>query len=214
MANYMTATLHISEFKNTNIVGDGVMWEYQIVNWAVVNCTNVGLIGDYGSLTGFSGSFNGVIDITGSLPETMGQGTRNGYLNVWGTVSRETGIDRFNVVRVHGLGGEKIITGYIEDDTIADRIIIFSKKYNSSNAVASIPHHRAFMVNGTPKITGSDITSNAAYLGSDSNKPIPELDESVWVNANGATPPNLAANYAGLSAAYKFASAGEFDSLP
>jgi hypothetical protein len=200
MANYMVSSLHVPEFKNTNIVGDGDRWANGVVNnyLTLVSTNNLGLVGDYSNFMGLSGSFDGITDIVGPLPETIGQGARKGYLNIWSNVTRETGIDRFKVVYVHGSGGEKIITGSTSDPTVADLVIIYSQKYNPSNAVHSIPYYRAFLDGTTPKIIPAGTTTpsiDAAYKGSSTTgfQQVPLLNEADWVaymdSNNGAEPP-------------------------
>jgi hypothetical protein len=101
MANYLVSSLHIPEFKNTNILGDGDKWDSGIVNnyLTLISTNNIGLIGNYSSFAGVSGSFSGITDILGPLPESIGQATRKGYLNIWNNILRETGTSRFNVAR-------------------------------------------------------------------------------------------------------------------
>jgi hypothetical protein len=223
MANYMKDVLKISEFKNTNIIGDVNKWtdgnDVSIggSNIRLIPTTNISLIGDYSSLYGLVTQETGVLDIKGSLPQRIMLFSGTGmYLNIWQDVLRETNILDFPVVTVRGTGGNLITTGSPLAPNCEAKVIIYYNKYTGTPNATLKPHHRAFISDGIPKITGSDITSNAAYLGSDSNKLIPELDESKWIKAaNGeiATPPNLAASYADLPASWKMTQA-EFDSLP
>jgi hypothetical protein len=220
MANYLISALHIAEFKNTNIIGNGDRWDSsRIVNnyLTLIPTTNVGLTGDYSSFEGFSGYFSGITDISGPLPETIGQNTRKGYLNIWNNVLRETIINRFNVVYAHGAGGEKIITGDIEESTIANLVIIYSQKYDPANAVVSIPYYRAFLDGTDPKIIPAGTTTpaiNSAYKGADATgaKQVPLLNEADWVNYmnshNGAEP-----NLQSYSSAPKW-DAAAFNAVP
>jgi hypothetical protein len=53
MANYLIKTLQVSEFRNTNIIGDADKWDGSggLKNLTLkMPITNVGLIGDYSSV--------------------------------------------------------------------------------------------------------------------------------------------------------------------
>ena len=216
MAKYMVENLGINEFHNTNIIGDYVNWTgYKLFE-------NVALVGgDYSKISGdvLYIKTQGVIDIKGQLPkQIMDSSTEAKYLNIWSNVSRETNVHRFPVVAIRGAGGEFITTGnYLATDAEA-KVIIYHNKYTGtppSNGDIQ-PNHRAFVVNGTPKITGGSIPSSNAswYQGTEPANPIPSLDESAWIEyANGGTlPTNLATSYTTLPTEYKITQE-EFDGL-
>jgi hypothetical protein len=157
----------------------------------------------------------GVFDIVGGVPAYLGMAHE--YVNLWGTVLRETEVSPdIKVIYLHGSGGEYIKASDYVYNTSAS--VVISKKYNdnlSTNAAVYKPYHRAFVnAAGKVKLTGSDLSGiDAKYLGSDSTKPVPSLDEADWITAanNGTTPANLADNYVGLSSDYKWNSAEDFN---
>jgi hypothetical protein len=221
MANYLKSVLHIAEFKNTNIIGDGDMWDSGISGntFTLLPATNVGLIGDYGidnmnSIGGVHGG-RGVLDITGQVPKYLS--TTHGYVNFWDDILRETHLEHnMQIVHLRGLGGEFIKSG----DTFYPEktYVVISKKYTKAlvgGAATLKPYHRAFVnAAGQVKLTGPDLTGiDAKYLGSNSNRPVPSLDEEDWITAgnNGTTPLNLAANYTALDSAYKWADVNDFN---
>jgi hypothetical protein len=79
--------------------------------------------------------------------------------------------------------------------------MIYSEKYNPSNAVNSLPYYRAFLDGTTPKIVpvGTEGASiNAAYKGADTTgtQQVPLLDKAAWItymNANNGAEPGLQA---------------------
>ena len=130
------------------------------------------------------------------------------------------------MVAIRGSGGQHITTGNFYVPDAEAQVIIYHNKYTGTppNNGGIQPRHRAFMVDGTPKITGEHpvdgqipSSDTAAYQGNKSTtKPIPCLDENAWLDfANGliSEPANLAANYAGLPSDYKMTQ-DEFDNLP
>jgi hypothetical protein len=224
MANYLTSSVGITAFKNTNIVGDGDKW----YAWdgssgksgdtlTLKPANNVGLTGDYSTIYSMGVNGEGVLDFSGLTPSELAEGDmKKLYINLWSDVSRETIFTNFPIVRVMGSGIEYILSGY--GDGLGKVGVLISKKYSSltTNANNLKPYHRAFIDSaGNVKLTGPDLSGiDAKYLGSNSNQPIPSLDEAVWITAgnNGATPANLAANYASLSSIYKWSSLADFNS--
>ncbi|MCL2766946.1 MAG: chitobiase/beta-hexosaminidase C-terminal domain-containing protein, partial [Peptococcaceae bacterium] len=209
MAKYMDEKLGITAFHNTNIIGDWSIWN------GLRQYNNVALIGDYSSQYSISMNSQGVIDIKGPLPKLiMNDGTNARYLNIWDNVSRETNIFDFPVAVIKGSGGEFITTGFDLAPTAVARVIIYHNKYNSMPLANGglQPHHRAFVVNGTPKVTGGSIpiTNTGWYQGTRPANPVPNLDERAWIdfaNNGGTAPENLAANYEGLAAEFRMTQA-------
>jgi hypothetical protein len=231
MANYLISALHIAEFKNTNIIGNGDRWD-RIVNngeystLSLIPITNIGLIGHYGVDIMNSGlGSQGVLDITGQVPAYLN--TTHGYVNFWSDVLREIFLEfNMHVVHLRGLGGEFIKPG---DTAFPERNpVVISKKYTNAlvgNAAILKPYHRAFVDNsGQVKLTGPDLAGiDAKYLGSNSNWPVPSLNEEDWIKfGNGATSGfssgvsivggtlRLAQNYASLDSAYKWSNLADF----
>jgi hypothetical protein len=174
---------------------------------------NVAFIGDHSNALCHSNlnrlyiKTQGVIDVAGALPRQIMDSSAIDvrYLNIWSNVSRATNVFDFPVVTIRGSGGQFITTSNSVSVNAEARVIIYHNKYNAQppNNGGMQPHHRAFVVGGTPKITGGSIPSvNAAwYQGNRPNNPIPNLDENAWIdfaNNGGSAPANLAANYAGL----------------
>ena len=203
MANYMRSNLNISEFKNTNILGDGSQWN-GTNTMDLPFLTNVGLIGNYGGIAvnnGLNKRIRGILDITGTAPNTISNDSRNGYLNLY-NVSGNMGVNRFYVVSIKDLNNIDKVNAGNPWATSAEpaSVIIYPKKYATnllSNESANLkPAYRAFLDGNTLKITpvtGSP-TVNAAYKGTDTNgsTQVPPLDEASWINAansnNGAAP--------------------------
>jgi hypothetical protein len=73
MANYLIKTLQVSEFRNTNIIGDADKWTEGVDHYGLrlIPTVNVGLIGDYGNIDGIGMAEN---------------------KNLWNAVSRETAV--------------------------------------------------------------------------------------------------------------------------
>jgi hypothetical protein len=234
MANFLRSSrtgsdrgLSVSEFRNTNIVGDGGMWS----NVLLPDTVNVGLIGDY-SVDILVGRFQGVTDILGPAPRIIGQGInlKTGYLNLWDNVSHHTIVGKFDILRVRETGGGNILAGD-PDPSIRVSFVVYDKRYESfiSGAETSRPNHRAFMVGYVAKLTGDEIPSGvnqAAYQGRLQNSPVPSYVEEDWIKfGNGATTgfspgviyangiPQLAESYATLLPEYKITQE-EFDALP
>jgi hypothetical protein len=76
MANYMVSSLHIDEFKNTNIIGDGSGWYVwngttgkNGNNLTLPPIANVGLIGDYSGIDALNANVKGMLDIKGAAPQ-------------------------------------------------------------------------------------------------------------------------------------------------
>jgi len=221
MANYLISSLGISEFKNTNIIGDGDKWSsLSGSNYlSLIPTRNIGLIGDYNNIVYIDGNFNGVIDIKfTTISSTLfgiSQTTANrGYLNIWHDISSETRYGAFGVVYIRGLGGEYIHTGVSGFPATYTNVIISKKYAGSLVGHASLqPNHRAFVDNtGQAKVTGADLTGiDTKYLGTDATRPVPSLNEEDWLKfGNGATSgfstgvtlvngiPQLATNYTNL----------------
>jgi hypothetical protein len=222
MANYLKSSAGITAFKNTNILGDGDKW----YAWdgssgkrgndlGLKTTNNVGLIGDYSTIYDMGVYGKGILDFSGLTPSSLANGDLNLYINLWSNVLRETLVNNFPIVRVMGSGIEYILSG--TGDMTGKIGVIISKKYSSltTNANNLKPYHRAFIdSSGNVKLTGPDLSGiDAKYLGSNSNQPIPSLDEAAWITAgnNGTTPANLAANYASLSSIYKWSSLADFN---
>jgi hypothetical protein len=235
MANYLKSDAHIAAFKNTNIIGDGDKWHA----WdgssgkngnvlTLTPTTNVGLIGDYGSLSAIEGAFHGVIDIKGMVPSSgisQSLDGKRGYINIWDNILHETFIGGFGVGYLHNSGGEYIISGAYGYPETYIGVVIYSKKYNKSaligNATVGIgglaPTHRAFVDNSDAvKLTDGNAAGgfDVEYRGQYPNLPVPALDEAAWITAgnNGTTPANLAANYASLDPQYKWDDQADLDS--
>jgi hypothetical protein len=228
MANYMVSSLHINAFKNTNIIGDGDMWDNlgnimgsNLKSLILISTVNIGIIGDYSSIEGMSGNFRGLTDIKGIAPIGIGQGGRTGYFNIWDNVSRETlQFANISVVRIHGTGGHKVGTDIYEEGT-KTFVVIYDKKYTDnldSNVYNMHPYHRAFVDSSgqirvvDPEMTGID----GKYKGSNKNQSIPSLNEEDWITAgnSGLDKPtaDLSSTYASLSSAYKWNDAADFNS--
>jgi hypothetical protein len=210
MANYMVSNLHISEFKNTNIIGDGDKWSsIAYSNLSLIPTTNVGLIGDYSNIGTLGGIFKGVTDIKGKTPTYIGQddSTVRGYIDLW-HIQNNMGINNFYVISIKDLDG---IQYFNKDDpgwSIYNpaNVVIYPKKYGTSvingESVFLKPKYRAFLdgptaQTGTPKImpVDSSFTDSSYYKGtvvSASGAPnVYPLDEASWINAannNGAAP--------------------------
>ena len=231
MANYLRSALGISEFRNTNIVGDGSEWSGATDTAILPDTVNVGLIGDYYNIVILRGRFHGVTDILGRTPEYISQGAnpRKGYFNVWSNVLRETRVTKFDIVRVRGTGGGNIVTGSISWGN-ESRLVVYDKKYTGTVTGAQTlrPNHRAFVIGNIVKLTGGSIPNAdaTAYQGDDETEPVPSPNEEDWIKfGNGATTgftsgvtyvndmPQLAANYAALPSSYKITQS-EFDNLP
>jgi hypothetical protein len=231
MANYMTGRMGISSFANTNIIGDAEKWsnyDSTIRELILIPSTNIGLIGNYNIANMHNNTIDsyGVLDMVGQVPEYLD--TAHGYVNLWDDVSRETLIAYItNVVHLRGQGGEFIGSG---DTSYPDRTpVVISKKYNGAlvgNAAILKPYHRAFVdAGGQVRLTGSDLGIDAKYLGSNSNQPVPSLNEEDWIRfGNGATSGfssgvsivggtlQLASNYVSLGSTYKWNDADDFNS--
>jgi hypothetical protein len=211
MANYLISDAHVTEFRNTNIIGDRDKW---LTGNGAIPIMHVGLIGDH-STSVIGSSYDGEIDIVGALPVSIGQGTRKGFLHVWNDISSSLLISGFRVVRVHGSNGHLIYTGDVSDPTAAIELIIFDKKYSNMPDNILKPHHRAFVdANGNIKLTGSGSDFDAKYLGQDSTKPVPKFDANSWqaINTQNGDPGNLANNYSSLDASYKWSNQAALDS--
>jgi len=209
MANYMRSALGITQFNNTNIIGDSGEWvtgngvTITGNNITLIPLTNVGLIGNYSSIIHFVGTFKGVLDIKGTAPKYISQNdsTTRGYINLW-NVSSNIGVNRFYVVSIKDLSG----IGYVNKveawaglNQGPATVVIYPKKYNPTAITGEIgfliPEYRAFFDGNTPKITpvtGSPSVA-AAYKGKNTNGSVqvPPLDEASWINAennNGAAP--------------------------
>jgi hypothetical protein len=219
MANYMMDTLNISSLANTNIIGDSTKWNYGsgAKNLYTIPAVNIGIIGDYSAENNFQANVTGVLDIKGNPPSDINNysGTLN-RVNLWGNISYSVNL-RVPIVFVGWAGGENVMTGVSGYPTTFARVILYAKKYTGTPNTILKPHHRAFMVNNTPKFTGGSIPSSntTVYQGSDSTKSIPELDESLWIKfANGeiSQPSDIATNYSMLASNNKITQS-EFDAL-
>jgi hypothetical protein len=194
MANYLVSNLHVAEFKNTNIVGDGEKWNNKTLNGDGLDnlrlkpTINVGLIGNYNTISNLYGRFQGVTDIKGNASRNIQQNViRTGYINVWDDISRNIfGISAFSVIHIHGAGGNKVGTN-VSAAQYRTFVVIYDKKYNeplSSNVNNASPLHRAF-VNSSGQIKFSNSTwetGQRKYTGSDSTKPIPFFKEEDWLD--------------------------------
>jgi hypothetical protein len=225
MANYLVSAVHVPEFKNTNIIGNGDKWyawdgssgKISDTRVILMPTSNVGLIGSYNNIT-TEGSFYGVTDLVSATPMGIGHHLidKTGYLNLWNNVPREIRVSGFFVANIKGSGGNYIVGGVSTPETIPN-VIIFSKKYTnalSSGAEYYQPFYRAFVdSSGKVKLTGAGSDFDAKYLGFDSTKPIPAFDEEAWLTAanNGTTPPDLAPNYASLDPEYKWNNQADLD---
>jgi hypothetical protein len=218
MANYLISDLHVSGFKNTNIIGNADKWSnYSNSQFHLIPTTNIGLIGNYGDVINLSEwQGHGVLDIVGTLPQFISM--THDYYNLWSDVSRETSVNKgSNVVYLHGSGGEYIVAGDSNDQIRAS--VVISKRYTnapSGYAATYKPYYRAFFDVSNPddvRLTGPGSDFDAKYLGSNSAQPIPALDEAVWIAAgnSGTMPSNLAANYSALSSTYKLINQAELD---
>jgi hypothetical protein len=227
MANYLKGAVHVAEFRNTIIMGDGDKWDgISSNNLKLVPATNIGFIGNYGSLSYVEGTFHGAIDMKGTVPPVMSQNIvgRPGYMNIWNSVLRETRIDGFGVVYLRSSGGEYIASGVGGDPDTYTGVVIYSKKYDKSALIGNAnkeiggqaPSHRGFInSSGAVKLTDGNATGgfDVEYRGQYPNLPVPALDEAAWIAAgnNGTTPANLAANYAALDPQYKWSSLTDFN---
>jgi hypothetical protein len=105
MANYLVSSLHIGEFRNTNIVGDAEKWSnYSISQFHLIPCTNIGLIGNYSGVNTLSEwQGHGVLDIVGTLPQFISM--VHDYYNLWSNVLNETRVNSStSIVYLHGSG--------------------------------------------------------------------------------------------------------------
>ena len=131
------------------------------------------------------------------------------------------GVNRFRVVSIKDTNGiqhfNTLTTLWVSNAAPANAII-YPRKYSSTEINGEAGHlkpaYRAFLDGTTPKVTGSDITADAAYFGADPSQPVPSLDEEAWMSVaiSGTVPATLAPNYAGLPAALKMTQA-EWDTL-
>jgi hypothetical protein len=226
MANYLVSNLHVTKFKNTNILGDGNQWDiYNAMtrNLPLPPIVNVGFIGNY-NMTAFNGNMKGVIDITGISSNNIQQsGSHGAYLNLWTIYNNPYNIfNKFSIVHIRdknaAINTINTINPWDTAATPAD-VIIYSKRYSptdvDSEATLLRPKYRAFVNSlGLVKLTDAANSSFAEkYRGSDATKPVPVLDEAAWITAgnSGTTPDNLASNYAALSSQYKWTSASDFN---
>jgi hypothetical protein len=230
MANYMKSSLSVSSFANTNIIGDGDKWDGLIEvgsgmkNLSLMPTVNIGLIGDYSSISALVANIKGVLDIKGSAPRMPSAHLSNkqGYLNLWNNILQDTEINGFYVVSVKDTGGEKVVGGDSNYTSTIPNVIIYSHKYTNaltSAASTNKPFYRAFIDSrdGNIRITATGLTGDdTKYVGSSTNQLIPSLDESAWIAAGNAgldkPASDLASNYSVLSSDYKWASAADFGS--
>jgi hypothetical protein len=209
MANYMVSAVRVAEFKNTNIVGPRSGWNNLtdngdgFKNLILKPTINVGLTGDYDAISQIEGYFQGVIDMKGIVAKYISQrNPRTGYINIWDNVSRDMlGISKFSVVRIHGVGSEKVGTSIVDANS-KTFVVIYDKKYNSSldSSVNNMhPYHRAFVdSSGQIKFSNSAWeTGQRKYTGSNSTQPVPFFEEDYWLN--NTNPGNYAENYADLA---------------
>jgi hypothetical protein len=224
--------LGITEFRNTNIIGDSPTGDPDIYDAGlrldITNrtCSNVAFIGNYSRFDTFTIKSQGVIDIKGGLPGKIVGNSTARYLNIWSDVLRKTNISDFPVVVIRGTGGEFITTADQYALNSVARVIIYHNKYTSKPTYHDEtwqpkPHYRAFMVGDTPKITGGTVPNvNTAWYQGDQSGSIPRLDETAWIeyaNGNISLPSGLASNYANLASVeggkYQMTQA-EWDALP
>jgi len=219
MANYLRS-IGVTEFRNINIVGDGIEWN----NTLVVNLpflTNVGLIGNYGDMTINNSAprrIRGVLDITGTAPANISNDIHAGYLNLWNVVGN-VGINRFYIVYIKDVNNVQYVnkSNWWDTNSVPANVVIYPEKYDPSAITGEIsylrPSYRAFFDGNTPKITpvsGVDV----AYRGTDTSgaTQVPPLDESSWINAannnDGAAPA-----FSSYAAAPKW-DAAAFNALP
>jgi hypothetical protein len=227
----MVSSLHIPEFRNTNIIGDGDKWDNLLEggsgmkNLFLLSTVNIGLIGDYSNIRNLTANMKGVLDLKGDVPIAI-YGVVNinkqGWVNLWDDVLRGTLFSNIYVGVVKGTGGDKVIGGDVLYAETIPHVIIYSHKYTDalvSAAATNKPYYRAFVDSrdGKTRITATGLTGDdAKYVGSNANMSIPNLDEDAWIAAGNAgldkPADDLAANYSGLSADYKWASAADFAS--
>jgi hypothetical protein len=233
MANYLISSLHVSEFQNTNIIGDGVMWStYDEAGKDIVlpPVTNVGLIGNYYGVVvnnRIGGRIRGVLDIQGNAPNMLDNSIeeKEGYLNLW-DVSHDMGVNRFHVVCIKDPNGAQYfnVQGVWDADPQPANVVMYATKYNATDIANEVsylkPSYRAFLdganaQTGAPKIMPVDaaFANAASYKGavvSSSGAPdVAPLDEAAWIAAananNGAAPPFVPYNAAPALDATAFA---------
>jgi hypothetical protein len=215
MANYVKSSLNVSSFANTNIIGDGDKWDSYISassDIVLPPVTNVGLIGDYNGLVvnnRLGGRIRGILDITGTAPNTLDNDSINGYLNLWNIIG-DMGVNRFYVISIKAQTAIQYVNkgGIWSSNPNPANVIIYPAKYNSAiinNEVSYLkPRHRAFFDGITPKITPTTNTSiNVEYRGTDTtgSQQVPPLDEASWIDAANAN------NVAGAAPAFSSYSA-------
>jgi hypothetical protein len=205
MANYLKGAVHVAEFRNTNIIGDGDKWDGYIggidPDMILPAVTNVGLIGDYGGIiinNRIGGQIRGVLDIQGNAPLRLYNDNMNGYLNLW-KVTGNIGVNKFYVISIKDLNGIQYVNKVGFGTPEPASVIIYPKKYNPSaidnTALGLTPRNRAFYDGTTPKITPTADSSIATvYRGSDTSgsQQVPPLGEQNWIDEandnNGAAP--------------------------
>ena len=202
MANFMRTDFGITEFSNTNIVGDGDRWNG--TNSVVLpRLINVGLLGDYDNISvNYGGSgmgIRGVLDIFGKAPLTIDNNDEIGYLNLW-NITGNMGINKFSVVAIrNALSVQYVNTGnpWAANAKPAN-VVIYPEKYNSSaisnESLNLKPEYRAFMSGndgtGTARIVPVDasFTNAASYKGTvaSTTGSVYPLDEQSWIEAANA----------------------------
>jgi hypothetical protein len=216
MANYLTSSLHVPEFRNTNIIGAGNGWDgISSNNIFFMPTLNVGLMGDYDTINTFRlENHRGVLDIFGKSPIQMVQNITNvpnksGYLNLWGNNASAIGVNGLYIINIRNMSNIAKVNA-LNPAAGSERpanVIIYPKKYNPSEISSEVstlkPQYRAFLdgadaQSGTPKIMPVDasFTNAASYKGtvvSAGGAPdVYPLDEASWINAannnNGAAP--------------------------
>jgi len=207
----------VSEFRNTNIIGDGSEWGGTSASDGSLRFINVGLMGDYSSLNQLRLITKGVIDISGATPTRFSNDGGNGYALLWSPILRETFITGINIIDVKDLRTNGFIRAGNGTEVGAPDVIIYSQRYAIDSAQGTIsaadkPAHIAIIdsFSNTPKFTGPGLDFSSAYLGRQSTRDIPKLDEVSWINAANAGLSKPADNfvdggYSALTEQYKWA---------
>ena len=132
-------------------------------------------------------------------------------MRLWSDISRDTFIDRFRVVHVHGLNGHLIRTGRSDDSSMAIELIIFHKRYSETpNITTDIvgPNHRAFVhTDGTVMFTGARTgVFGDKYGGNNINAAVPKYDTESWqaITTQNGNPGDAYVNYSDIPANLKW----------
>jgi hypothetical protein len=198
--NFLRSNFNISEFSNTNIIGDGKDWSEYVDNKDIdVGMVNVSLVGDYsgwkdngGTVAdsvgiGIDAPIYGVLDVDGKAPQVViNSAAHNGYL-ILHNVPHATRAANLGVVKMP----DEAVQAARVDSTVggnantnnAMAVIYKNKAGRNNNMMASYqayydPISKAYKYTGARVINGGSFDNNyGSYLGD----PAPfSLDPAKW----------------------------------